>query len=146
MDQPPVNVSTLRKMKADKEPIACLTSYDASFALLADQAGTDLVLVGDSLGMVVQGHDSTLPVNLDHMLYHTACVTRIRPASLVVADLPFGTFQRGAEVALDASVGVETVERTAVHVLLGVVHRSRPEPAQRIALAVVRPVVRQISF
>ena len=59
MDSPPVNVSTLRQMKAANEPIACLTAYDASFARVVDDAGVDVVLVGDSLGMVVQGHDTT---------------------------------------------------------------------------------------
>ncbi len=61
MPEPPVNVSTLRKMKQDGEPIACLTAYDASYGALVDAARTDLVLVGDSLGMVIQGHDTTVP-------------------------------------------------------------------------------------
>jgi len=93
MDQPPVNVSTLRRMKAEKEPIACITAYDASFAALVDQAGADLVLVGDSLGMVVQGHDSTLPVTVADVAYHTACVARGAARPWIVADMPFGSFQ-----------------------------------------------------
>ena len=92
MDQPPVNVSTLRKMKADKEPIACLTAYDASFALLADQAGTDLVLVGDSLGMVVQGHDTTVPVTVDDMIYHSRLVARGLSRAFLVVDMPFMSY------------------------------------------------------
>ena len=99
--------TTHRHLDAKKrsgERVVVVTAYDHYSAKIVDAAGADVILVGDSLGMVVQGHDSTLPVRLEHMLYHTACVTRVRPASLVVADLPFGTFQRGAEVALDASV------------------------------------------
>jgi 3-methyl-2-oxobutanoate hydroxymethyltransferase len=92
MEQPPVNVSTLRKMKAAKEPIACLTAYDASFALLADQAGTDLVLVGDSLGMVVQGHDTTVPVTVDDMIYHSRLVARGLSRAFLVTDMPFMSY------------------------------------------------------
>lgn len=94
----------LLAMKQRGERIVVLTAYDHYSAQIAEAAGVDVILVGDSLGMVVQGHDSTLPVTLDHMLYHTACVTRGKPGALVVADLPFGTFQRGAAVALDAAV------------------------------------------
>ena len=74
MDRPPVNVATLRKMKGNKKPIACITAYDASFAQLVDRAGVDVVLVGDSLGMVIQGHDTTVPVTVDHMVYHAKTV------------------------------------------------------------------------
>ena len=76
MESPPVNVATLRDMKLAREPIACLTAYDASFAQLVDMAGTDVVLVGDSLGMVMLGYDSTLPVTMDDMVRHTAAVRR----------------------------------------------------------------------
>jgi 3-methyl-2-oxobutanoate hydroxymethyltransferase len=92
MDQPPVNVSTLRRMKADKEPIACITAYDASFALLVDRAGSDLVLVGDSLGMVVQGHDTTVPVTVDHMIYHSRLVARGLSRAFLVVDMPFMSY------------------------------------------------------
>ena len=67
MESPPTNISMLRKMKEDGLPIACLTAYDASFAQLVDMAGADVVLVGDSLGMVVQGHDTTVPVSSLHV-------------------------------------------------------------------------------
>jgi 3-methyl-2-oxobutanoate hydroxymethyltransferase len=99
--------TTQRQLDAKKrngEPIVVVTAYDHYSTKIVDAAGVDAILVGDSLGMVIQGHDSTLPVKLEHVLYHTACVTRARPASLVVADLPFGTFQRGAECAVDAAV------------------------------------------
>ena len=68
--RPPVTLATLARMKADGEKIACLTCYDASFAVLLDAADVDVVLVGDSLGMVIQGHDTTVPVTMDHMVYH----------------------------------------------------------------------------
>ena len=74
--RPPVNVATLGKMKANGEKIACLTAYDASFAALIDEAGIDVVLVGDSLGMVIQGHDTTVPVTLEHIIYHCRAVAK----------------------------------------------------------------------
>jgi len=91
-DSPPVNVSTLRDMKRAREPIACLTAYDASFAQLVDIAGTDVVLVGDSLGMVIQGHDTTVPVTIEHMVYHTRCVARGLQRSFLIADMPFMSY------------------------------------------------------
>ena len=103
MDQPPVNVSTLRRMKGDKEPIACITAYDASFALLVDRAGSDLVLVGDSLGMVVQGHDTTVPVTVDHMIYHSKLVARGLSRAFLVVDMPFMSYT-SPDQALDNAV------------------------------------------
>jgi 3-methyl-2-oxobutanoate hydroxymethyltransferase len=94
----------LFESKRRGRPIVVVTAYDVWSARLADRAGVDVILVGDSLGMVVQGHDSTLPVSLEHMVYHTACVSRARPRAMVVADLPFGTFQRGPATTLDASI------------------------------------------
>lgn len=94
----------LLKMKTRNEKIVVVTAYDYPTARIVDSAGADAVLVGDSLGMVVQGHESTLPVQLDHMVYHTACVARAKPQGLLVSDLPFGTFQRGADATLDAAI------------------------------------------
>ena len=85
----PVSLATLGRMKAEGQPIACLTAYDASFAQVEDAAGVDLVLVGDSLGMVVQGHGSTVPVTMADMVYHTRCVARGLQHPLLMADLPF---------------------------------------------------------
>ncbi len=102
-ESPPVHVGTLRDMKQAKEPIACLTAYDASFAQLVDMAGTDLVLVGDSLGMVVQGHDTTVPVTVDDIVYHSRCVARGLQRALLVADLPFMSYTNAVQ-ALDNSV------------------------------------------
>lgn len=88
----PVTLDGLRRMKSAGEKIACLTAYDASFGAAVDEAGADLVLVGDSLGMVVQGHDTTVPVTVEDMVYHTRCVRRgVRRAFLVV-DMPFGSY------------------------------------------------------
>jgi len=84
-----ITITTLNDMKTRGEKIAVLTSYDASFTRQAEDAGVDVLLVGDSLGMVVQGHESTLPVTLDEMVYHTANVARASRRALLVADLPF---------------------------------------------------------
>ncbi|MBP9592661.1 MAG: 3-methyl-2-oxobutanoate hydroxymethyltransferase [Steroidobacteraceae bacterium] len=90
--RPPVNVATLGRMKAEGEKITSLTCYDASFAAVVDEAGVDVVLVGDSLGMVIQGHDTTVPVTLEHVIYHCKAVARglIRP--FLMADMPFMTY------------------------------------------------------
>ena len=98
-----ITVNTLRKMKAEGRKIAMLTCYEASFAALMNQAGVDLLLVGDSLGMAVQGHRSTLPVSLADMCYHTAAVARGNDSAMIVADLPFGAYQQSREQAFAAS-------------------------------------------
>ncbi len=103
MAEPPVNISTLVRMKSERAPIVCLTAYDASFALLVDQAGADLVLVGDSLGMVIQGHDTTVPVTVDDMVYHTRVVARGVRRAFLVADMPFMSYSTEAQ-ALDNAV------------------------------------------
>ena len=87
------------KLRESGEKIVMLTAYDASFAKLADQAGVEILLVGDSLGMVVQGHDSTLPVTLEQMEYHVGMVARGSEKALIVADMPFGTYQVSPEQA-----------------------------------------------
>ncbi|MFM1891164.1 MAG: hypothetical protein RLZ44_241 [Pseudomonadota bacterium] len=97
-----VTISTLNRMKRDGEKIVMLTSYDASFTQLAEAAGVDALLVGDSLGMVVQGRESTLPVTVDDMVYHTANVTRVSQRALIIADMPFmshGTATQALETA-----------------------------------------------
>jgi 3-methyl-2-oxobutanoate hydroxymethyltransferase len=91
-DRPPVTLSTLSRMKADGGKIACLTCYDASFAVLLDEADVDVVLVGDSLGMVIQGHDTTVPVTMDHMVYHCRTVARGLHRPFLMADLPFMSY------------------------------------------------------
>ena len=103
MESPPVNVSTLREMKQAREPIACLTAYDASFAQLVDVAGTDVVLVGDSLGMVIQGLDTTVPVTVADMIYHSRCVARGLRHAFLMVDLPFMSYTTPSQ-ALDNAV------------------------------------------
>ena len=100
----PVTLPRLREMRAAGEPIAMLTCYDASFARVLDGAGVDCVLVGDSLGMVVQGLDSTLPVTVADVAYHTRCVARGLAAAWLIADMPFGSYQAGPEQALAHAV------------------------------------------
>ncbi len=89
MSSAPITVATLAAMKSRGEPIVCLTCYDASFARLLDVAGVDMLLVGDSLGMVLQGHSTTVPVTVEQISYHSACVARGQRRALIVADLPF---------------------------------------------------------
>ncbi len=82
-------IRTLEKLKKDGRPITCLTAYDASFARLLDASDIDVILVGDSLGMVVQGHETTLPVTIEHMVYHLEAVFRGSRRAMLMADLPF---------------------------------------------------------
>ncbi len=98
-----ITVNTLRKMKEEGEKIAMLTAYESSFAALMDKAGVDVLLVGDSLGMTVQGRKSTLPVSLRDMCYHTENVARGTENAMIVADLPFGAYQQSKEQAFAAS-------------------------------------------
>jgi 3-methyl-2-oxobutanoate hydroxymethyltransferase len=88
-----LTISQLQKMRGDGKRIAMLTCYDASFAALLDSQEVDMLLIGDSLGMVLQGHDSTLPVTLEQIAYHTGCVVRGSTRAFVVADMPFGSYQ-----------------------------------------------------
>ena len=99
-----ITVSTLNKMKQAGEKIAKLTCYESSFASLMSDAGVDMLLVGDSLGMTVQGHDSTLPVTLADMVYHTRAVARGNKNAMIVTDLSFGSFQQNKEQAFAAAV------------------------------------------
>ncbi len=96
-------IHTLKNMKAAGEKIAMLTCYEASFARLMSEQGVDVLLVGDSLGMAVQGKSSTLPVSLDDICYHTAAVARGNEQALIMADLPFGSYQQSKEQAFAAA-------------------------------------------
>ena len=106
--RPAMTLNSLMKMLADGEKITMLTAYDATFAAVADLAGVEIILVGDSLGMVCQGHNSTIPVTLDNMRYHTECVARGlqkqngRP--LVLGDMPFGSYAKPEQAFRSASV------------------------------------------
>jgi 3-methyl-2-oxobutanoate hydroxymethyltransferase len=101
--RPPVSLATLDRMKRDGEKIASITCYDASFAVLVDAADADVVLVGDSLGMVLQGHDTTVPVTMDDIVYHCKAVARGLHRPFLMADLPFASFPT-RDVALKNSV------------------------------------------
>ena len=99
-----VTISTLDKMKAAGEKFVCITAYDATFARVISEAGAETILVGDSLGMVLQGHDSTIPVSIEHMTYHTECVTRGAPDSLIIADMPFMTYTTPEQAMANATL------------------------------------------
>lgn len=99
----PVTVNTLAKMKRNSEKIAVLTTYDASFAALLEAAGVDVILVGDSLGMVIQGRKTTIPVGIEHIAYHCRAVTRGCQQPLVIADMPFMSFPNVDEALRNAA-------------------------------------------
>jgi 3-methyl-2-oxobutanoate hydroxymethyltransferase len=99
-----VTLHRLRDMHAAGEKIAMLTCYDSTFARVLDEAGVDVLLVGDSLGMVLQGHSTTLSVSIEHMVYHTGCVARGNRSAWIIADMPFGSYQESAEVAMRHAV------------------------------------------
>lgn len=98
-----VTISTLNTMKAEGEKFTCITAYDATFGRLVSDAGAETILVGDSLGMVLQGHDSTIPVTLRDMAYHTACVARAADRALVIADLPFMSYANPIDALANAT-------------------------------------------
>src|SRR4051794_35945119 len=95
-----LTITKLKRMKEDKIPISVLTAYDYPSAKLAEEAGIDVILVGDSLGNVVLGYDTTIPVTLDDMVYHTRAVARGAAATFIVSDLPFMTYRLGDETTL----------------------------------------------
>lgn len=101
-----VTTHTLQKMKASGEKIAMLTAYDFSFARLFDAAGIDVILVGDSASNVMAGHETTVPITLEQMIYHAQCVVRGIDRALVVVDLPFGAYQSNPDVALASAIRV----------------------------------------
>ncbi|MDA0688948.1 MAG: 3-methyl-2-oxobutanoate hydroxymethyltransferase [Proteobacteria bacterium] len=98
-----VTLTTLQQLKMRGEKFACLTAYDACFARILSEAGVEVLLVGDSLGMVLQGHDSTLPVTMDDMIYHMACVKRGNRGSLLMADLPFMSYASESQTLENAA-------------------------------------------
>ena len=99
-----VTVTTLQELKERGEKFCCITAYDATFSRLISEAGAATMLVGDSLGMVLQGHDSTVPVTLDDMAYHTECVARGNRGALIMADLPFMAYSTPEQTLRSATV------------------------------------------
>ena len=101
-----VTIKVLEEMKSNNEKISMLTSYDYSFAKIIDSAGIDIILVGDSASNVMAGHETTLPITLDQMIYHASSVVRAVKRALVVVDLPFGTYQADSKVALTSAIRI----------------------------------------
>jgi 3-methyl-2-oxobutanoate hydroxymethyltransferase len=101
-----VTVKVLEQMKNDGEKISMLTAYDFSFAKIIDEAGVDVILVGDSASNVMAGHETTLPITLDQMIYHASAVVRAVKRALVVVDLPFGTYQADSKEALKSAIRI----------------------------------------
>lgn len=101
-----ITTETLRKMKQEGEKITMLTAYDFTTAQMLDAGGIDTILVGDSAANVMAGHETTLPITLDQMIYHAQCVCRGVRRALVVVDLPFGTYQSDSQKALDSAIRV----------------------------------------
>ncbi len=110
-----VTTNTLQKMKEAGQKIAMLTAYDYSFARLFDEAGIDVLLVGDSASNVMAGHETTLPITLDQMIYHAQSVIRGINHCLVIVDLPFGTYQSNSEVALASAIRI--MKETGAHAI-----------------------------
>ena len=98
-----LTIRSIQKMKDESQPITMLTAYDATSARIAEAADIPMILVGDTLGMVVQGHESTIPVKLEHMIYHAEIVTRVTTKPFIVGDLPFMTYSISPEQALENS-------------------------------------------
>ena len=101
-----ITTNVLQEMKARDEKISMLTSYDYTLAKIVDDAGIDVILVGDSASNVVAGHETTLPITLDNMIYHASSVVRAVKRSLVVVDLPFGSYQGDSQRALESSIRI----------------------------------------
>ena len=107
-------VPQLQERARSGEKLVMLTCYDASFAALSDEAGVEILLVGDSLGMVIQGHDSTLPVTVEQTEYHVRCVARGSSKALVLGDLPFGSFQESPAQAFGNAARLVAADRKSV--------------------------------
>jgi 3-methyl-2-oxobutanoate hydroxymethyltransferase len=123
----PITLPELARMKHEGEKIAMLTGYDASFAALEDRCGVDVILVGDSLGNVLQGKTSTLPVTMEHMVYHTECVGHMAQRAMCLADMPFGAYHESKEQAIRnagrlLAAGAEMVKLEGGAVMAETVH------------------------
>lgn len=110
-----VTTNTVLKLKSKGEKISMITAYDFSFARLFDEAGIDIILVGDSASNVMAGNETTLPITLDHMIYHAQCVVRGIDRCLVVVDLPFGSYQSNSDIALASAIKI--MKETNAHAI-----------------------------
>jgi 3-methyl-2-oxobutanoate hydroxymethyltransferase len=124
-------------MKVDGDPIAMITAYDATFARIVDEAGIDMILVGDSVGMVVQGEANTIPVDLDEMVYHVRMVAQAGTAAHVVGDLPFGSYQVGPQQAVESAVRLMKAGAGCVKLEGGVVMADTIAAITRVDIPVV---------
>ncbi|NNE64110.1 MAG: 3-methyl-2-oxobutanoate hydroxymethyltransferase, partial [Gammaproteobacteria bacterium] len=115
-----VTVTHLRKLKERGEKFACLTAYDYSFAKLVEQCGVEVVLVGDSLGMVIQGHDTTIPVTLDHIKYHACTVSSALDKAMLMVDMPFGSLNSPQQALDNASEILQATQAQIVKLEGGV--------------------------
>jgi len=135
--RPKVTVPELARMKALGEKIAMITAYDVTFAKLVDLAGVDMILVGDSVGMVVQGEANTIPVALDDMVYHVRLVARAQPRALIVGDLPFGSYQVSPQQAVESSIRLMKEGAECVKLEGGVVMAETINALTRVDIPVV---------
>ena len=131
-----VTINTLREMKTKGEKIACLTAYDVSFAQVLDNAGTDIVLVGDSLGMVIQGLDSTIPVTMDEMIYHGQIVSRGVNRALLILDMPFMSDASVDEAVINAGRFMKEAGANMVKLEGGADQRELVETLTRLGIPV----------
>ena len=138
-----VTVRSLAARKQKAEPFTMLTAYDFTFARIFDEAGVDVLLVGDSMGNVVQGHDTTLPVTLDEVTYHTRMVARGVRRAMVVADMPFGSFQVGPEDAVRSAI--QLVKDGGAHAVKLEGGRDVAESIRRIVAAQI-PVMAHVGL
>lgn len=138
-----ITTHTLSEMKRSGEPIAMLTAYDFSMARIIDSAGMDVILVGDSASNVMAGHETTLPITLDQMIYHAASVVRAVNRSLVVVDLPFGSYQGNSKEALNSAIRI--MKETGAHAVKMEGGREICEAIERILSAGV-PVMGHLGL
>lgn len=110
-----ITTNTLQKLKSAGQKISMITAYDFSFARIFDAAGIDVILVGDSASNVMAGHETTLPITLDHMIYHASSVIRGAKRCLVVVDLPFGSYQSNSDIALASAIRI--MKETGAHAI-----------------------------
>jgi 3-methyl-2-oxobutanoate hydroxymethyltransferase len=110
-----ITTATVQKMKASGKKISMLTAYDFSFAKIIDEAGIDIILVGDSASNVMAGHETTLPITLDQMIYHASSVVRAAKRCLIVVDLPFGAYQSNSDIALASAIRI--MKETGAHAI-----------------------------
>jgi 3-methyl-2-oxobutanoate hydroxymethyltransferase len=132
-----VTVPAITRMKVDGDPIAMITAYDATFAAIVDAAGIDMILVGDSVGMVVQGEANTIPVDLDEMVYHVRMVAQAHTAAHIVGDLPFGSYQVGPEQGVTSAIQLMKAGAESVKLEGGIAMAETIEAITRVDIPVV---------